>query len=100
MLIVATAATRGSEAAKLVELISLAITIAIAIAELRAPGQRRMVPITVAVCVILVAVVDYTVPLRHLPLVASTLVTVFSGIVIWLTYGSVMRSHRPVVDRI
>jgi len=100
VLIVATAATRGSEVAKLVEFALLAITVAIAIAELRAPGQRRLMPITLASCVVLAAVVDYTVPLRHLPLIASTLVTIFSGIVIWLTYGSVMRSHRPVADRI
>jgi len=98
--IVGTAATRGSEVAKLVELTILGITIAIAIAELRAPGQRRLVPIIFACCVILAAVVDYTVPLKHLPLIASSLVTVFSGIVVWLTYGSVMRSHRPVGDRI
>lgn len=100
VLILGTAATRGSEMAKLVELVILALTIAIAIAELRAPGQRRLVSVMFAACVILATVVDYTVPLRHLPLIASTLVTMFSAIVIWLTYGSVMRSHRPVGDRI
>jgi len=100
VLVVGTAATRGSEVAKLVEFVILATTVAVAIAELRAPGQRRLASITFASCVILVAFVDYTVPLRHLPLIASTLVTAFSAIVIWLTYGSVMRSHRPVGDRI
>ena len=100
LFIVVAAATRGSEMAKLIEFVLLAITIAITVAELRTPGQRRLVPITIAVCVILLALVDYTVPLRHLPLIASSLVTVFSAIVVWLTYGSVMRSHRPVGDRI
>jgi hypothetical protein len=100
LLIVGTAVAPQSEQATLVELILLAITIGVAIAELRAPGQRRLVPIIFATCVVLAAVVDYTARLRHLPLIASALVAVFAGIVIWLTYGSVMRSHRPVGDRI
>jgi hypothetical protein len=99
-LIVGTAAVPPSETTTLVEFVLLAITIGVAIAELRAPGQRRLVPVVFAMCVVLVAVVDYTVRLRHLPLVASGLVAVFAGVVIWLTYGAVMRSHRPVGDRI
>jgi hypothetical protein len=100
VLIVGTTLSTASQAGRLVELILLAITICIAIAELRAPGQRRLVPVGVAVGVVLVAVVDYSVTLRHLPVIASAIVAVFAGIVIWLTYGSVMRTHRPVGDRI
>lgn len=100
VLIVGTAAATGSRAEKLVELALLSIAVGIAVAELRAPGQRRLVPVGVAVCVVLLALLDFTRPLRHLPLFASALVTVFSGVVIWLTYSSVMRSHRSVGDRI
>ncbi len=100
VLILVTAVMPASSRTKLVELTLLALTIGVAIAELRAPGQRRLVPITVAVCIALVAVVDYSVTLRHLPLIAGAVVAGFAGIVIWLTYGSVMRSHRPVGDRI
>jgi len=38
--------------------------------------------------------------LRHLPLFVSAIVAAFAGIVIWLAYGSVMRPHRLVGDRI
>ena len=100
LLIVGTAASPRSESARLVEFSLLALTIGIGIAEVRAPGQRRFVPVALAVCVVLAAVVDYSVPLRHLPLIAGAAVAVFSGIVIWLTYSAVMRSHRPVGDRI
>jgi len=100
VLIVGTAAATGSRAEKLVELALLSIAVGVALAELRAPGQRRLVPFAVAVSMILLTVLDYTRPIWHLPLIASALVTVFSGIVIWLTYGSVMRSHRSVGDRI
>jgi len=100
VLIVGTAAATGSRAEKLVELALLSIAVGVALAELRAPGQRRLVPLAVAVSMILLAVLDYTRPIWHLPLIASALVTAFSGIVIWLTYGSVMRSHRSVGDRI
>jgi len=100
VLIVGTAAATGSRAEKLVELALLSIAVCVALAELRAPGQRHLVPFAVAISVILLAVLDYTRPIWHLPLIASALVTVFSGIVIWLTYGSVMRSHRSVGDRI
>lgn len=98
--IVGTAASPQSGPGQLIEFILLTVTLGIAVVELRTPGQRRLVPVTLAVCVILAAVVDYTVPLRHLPLIASAIAAVFAGIVIWLTYGSVMRPHRSVGDRI
>jgi len=78
----------------------LAATVGIALLELRAPGQRRLVPTTVATGVVLVTSVDYAGHLRHMPLVASAIVVVFAGFIVWLTYGSVMRPHRAVGDRI
>jgi voltage-gated potassium channel len=100
VLIVGTAVAPRADAGQLVELILLALTLGIAVVELRTPGQRRLVPIMLAVSVILVSAVDYTVRLRHLPLIASAIVAVFAGTVVWLVYGSVMRPQRPVSDRI
>jgi hypothetical protein len=97
---VGTAVLPPTGPARLVELVLLVATIGIAVLELRAPGQPRLVPIAVAGSAILVTTVDYAVRLRHVPYVASAIVAVFAGVVIWLTYGSVMRPHRPVGDRI
>jgi len=44
--------------------------------------------------------VDHTVRLRHVPIIASALVAVFAGLVVWLAYASVMRPDRSVSDRI
>jgi ion channel len=98
--IIAAAAAPRIVLGRLVEALLIALALGVAVVELRAPGQRRLVPFILATCVILVSLVDYTVPLRHLPLIASTVVAVFAGIVVWLAYGSVMRPHRPVGDRI
>lgn len=53
-----------------------------------------------AIAVFLVNTVDYAGRLRHMPLMASAIVIVFAGSVVWLTYGYVMRPHRAVGDRI
>jgi voltage-gated potassium channel len=98
--IVGTAASPRAGSGQLIEFFLLAITLGIAVVELRAPGQRRLIPIVLAVAVILVSAVDHTVRFRHLPLLASAVVAVFAGSLVWLTYGSVMRPHRPVGDRI
>lgn len=95
-----TAASAQVSPGRIVEIVLLALTIGIALVELRAPGQRRLVPITVGVGVLLVSSVDYAGHLQHLPLVASAVVAVFAGVVLWVTYGSVMRPHRRVGDRI
>jgi len=98
--IVGSAAVPRAGPGQLIEFALLAMTLGVAVVELRAPGQPRFVPITLATCVILVTAVDHTVRLRHLPLIASAMVAVFAGIVVWLAYGSVMRPHRSVGDRI
>ena len=100
VLIVGTAVSPRGDAGRLVELILVALTLGIAVVELRTPGQPRLVPIALAASVILVSAVDYTVRLRHLPLIASAIVAVFAGMVVWLVYGAVMRPQRPVPDRI
>jgi hypothetical protein len=98
--IIGTAVLSPTHTGRLIELVLLVATIGVAVLELRAPGQPRLVPVAVAASAILVTAVDYTVRLRHLPFIASGIVAVFAGIVIWLAYGSVMRPHRPVGDRI
>ena len=98
--IVGTAVSPRAGPGQLVEFILLAMTLGIAIVELRAPGQPRLVPIALAASVILLSAVDYTVRFRHLPLIASAVVAAFAGTVVWLAYGAVMRPHRPVGDRI
>ena len=99
-LIVGTAVTPRVGPWQLIEFILLAFTLGIAVVELRAPGQRRLVPLALAASVILASAVDYTVRFRHLPLVASAAVAVFAGTAVWLTYKSVMRPQRLVGDRI
>jgi voltage-gated potassium channel len=98
--IVGSAAVPRADSAQLIEFALLAMTLGAVVVELRAPGQSRLVPIALAACVILATGVDYTVRLRHLPLIASAMAAVFAGVVVWLAYGSVMRPHRPVGDRI
>jgi len=95
-----TAAVPAGESARLAEFIVLTAAIIVAVLELRAHGGHRFVPVAVAASAILATMVDYAVRLRHLPLIASAIVAVFSGIVIWLTYDTVMRAERPVGDRI
>jgi len=100
VLIIGTAISPKLSAGQLIDSVLIVLTLGIALVELRVPGQRHIVPITLAVCVILLAVVDYSVPLAHLPLFAGAVVALLSGSVIWLAYGSVMRPHRLVGDRI
>ncbi|HEY7541022.1 MAG TPA: potassium channel family protein [Methylomirabilota bacterium] len=100
LFVVGTAASAQAGASPLVETFLLALTIGIALVELRAPGQRRLTPMSVAAGVVLVSSVDYAGHLRHVPLIASAIVVVFAGAVLWLTYGSVMRPHRSIGDRI
>jgi Ion channel len=100
LLLIGTAALPWAGPAPLVEVVLIAIALGVAVLELRAPGQRRLVPITLAACVILASLADYGARLRHLPLLASALVAIFSAIVIRIAYGSVMRPHRTVGDRI
>jgi voltage-gated potassium channel len=98
--IVGSAAVPRAGTSQLIEFVLLAVTLGVAVVELRAPGRRRLVPIALVASLILVSAVDYTVRLRHLPLLASAMVAVVAGVVVWLAYGSVMQPHRPVGDRI
>jgi len=100
LFIVGTAVSTGYSQARVVEFVLLALTIVVAIWELNAAGQSWTASILLASSVILLTLVDLTVRLRHVPLVASVVVALFAGLVVWLTYSSVMRPHRAVGDRI
>jgi hypothetical protein len=100
LFIVGTATLPGASLAPLLEFVLLVVAIVVAVLELRVRGQSRLAPIALAACVIFVAVVDHTVRLRHVPIIASALVAVFAGLVVWLAYASVMRANRSVSDRI
>jgi hypothetical protein len=45
-------------------------------------------------------VLDVTVRIRHLPVVASAIVAALAGLVVWRAYTGVMRPHRLVGERI
>jgi voltage-gated potassium channel len=100
LLFIVGTAVAPSYGGRMLEFALLATTLAVAILELRVPGQHRVVPFALAVSVILVSVVDLAMPLRHLPVIASAIVGLFAGFVVWIAYGSVMRPYRPVGDRI
>jgi hypothetical protein len=98
--IVGTAASTGIAQARLIEFVLLALTVVVAILELRVGGLRWSASIVLALSVILLTLVDLTVRFRHVPIIASILVALFAGLIVWLTYSSVMRPHRAVGDRI
>lgn len=100
LFIVGTAALPQGGAARLVEFGLLAGTIVVAVLELHVRGHRRLFPVVFAASVILVSVVDHTVRLRHLPVIASAVVGLFAGLVVWLAFSAVMRSPRSVSDQI
>jgi voltage-gated potassium channel len=100
LFIVGTAALPASGPGRFLEFVLLAGTLVIALLELRVHGESRLVPIALASSVIFVTVVDQSMRLRHLPVIAGILAALFSGVVVWLAYASVMRPDRSVSDRI
>src|SRR5215510_1858916 len=96
LFIVGTAASTGIAQARLIEFVLLALTVVVAILELRVGGLRWSASIVLALSVILLTLMDLTARLRHVPVIASILVALFAGTVVWLTYSSVMRPHRAV----
>jgi voltage-gated potassium channel len=99
LFLVGTAATTSLRRALLVEFVLLAVTIVVAVLELRSRG-RWLGTIVLAVLVVCLALADLTLALRHVPIMASAGVGIFAGLVVWLVYTAVMRSHRSVGDRI
>ena len=100
LFIVGTAALPESGPARFLEFALLALTLVVALLELRVDGQSRLVPIVLASGVIFVTVADHVIRLRHLPVIASILVAIFAGAVVGLAYTLVMRPDRSVSDRI
>jgi hypothetical protein len=100
LFVVGSAVASGYGTSRFVEFVLIAFVLGVAVLELRAPGQRKIVPMALVVSMILVRVIERQEAPWRQPLIASTIVAIFAGIVIWLAYGSVMRAHRPVGDRI
>lgn len=99
LFVVGTAALNGIAWAGHVDFLLLALAVVVAVLELRVGGQRWAASV-VALCVILLSGMDLTGRLRHVPFIASSVVALFAGLVVWLTYTTVMRPNRPVGDRI
>ena len=95
-----TAAATGTRLERFIDFILLAVMIVTAVLDLRVPGQHRLVSTALAVGAILLSVVDLNVRIRHLPMIAGTVVGLFAGLVVWLAYAAVMRPQRSVGDRI
>src|SRR5262245_65617927 len=73
LFIVGTAASTGTTQARLIEFILLALTVVVAILELRVGGLRWSASVILALSVILLTLVDLTVRIRPVPIVASVL---------------------------
>jgi hypothetical protein len=95
-----TAAAAGSDAERVVEVSLLALIIVAAVLDLRERGHRRSLAIALAGGVMLVSVVDLSVRIKHLPVLAGALVVLFASLVVWRTYTAVMRRQRSVRERI
>ena len=95
-----TAAAAGSRAERVVEVSLLALIIVAAVLDLRERGHRRSLAIALAAGVMLVSVVDLSVRIKHLPVLAGALVVLVASLVVWRTYTAVMRRQRSVHDRI
>jgi voltage-gated potassium channel len=100
LFIVGTAASTSARQALLIEFVLLTVTTVVAVLELRTREQRWLATIALALLVVGLALVDLTVPLTHVPMIASAVVGLFAGLVVWLAYASIMRPHRSVSDRI
>jgi hypothetical protein len=101
LFLIGTAASAGEGTGpRLVELVLMALTIVVAVVELRVPGERRLAVIVFAAAAILLDALGRTLQAWHLPVIASAIVALFAGFVVWFAYASVMRAHRSVGDRI
>ncbi len=94
------AAATGTGAERVIGVALLGLVIIAAVHDLGEVGHRRRVAIVLAAGAIVISVVDLNVRMRQLPILASAIVAVFAGFVVWRVYTEVMRPHRRVGDRI
>ena len=78
----------------------MVLVIVAAVWDLRERGRERLVAAALGAGAILLGVLDLTMRIRHLPVVASAIVAVLAGLVVWRAYTGVMRPERPVSERI
>jgi hypothetical protein len=94
------AAVTGSGGERVIGVTLLGLVIVAAVHDLGEVGQRRRVAMALAAGAIVISIVDLNVRMRHMPILASAIVAVFAGFVVWMVYTQVMRPHRRVGDRI
>lgn len=95
-----TAVAAGSAHERAVDAALLALVIVAAVTDLRERGGGRVVAAGLAGSAILLSVSNLSVRIRHLPVVASGIVALLTGLVVWRAYTGIMRPQRPVGDRI
>jgi voltage-gated potassium channel len=101
-----TAVASGTRAERPVDAILLALILVAAVLDLRERGRRKRFGglalgiILLSAGIILLSVVDLSVRIPHLASLGDAMMVVFSGLVVWRAYTSVMRRQRPVGDRI
>jgi hypothetical protein len=78
----------------------MVLVIVAALWDLRERGRERLVAGALCAGAILLSVLDVTARIRHLPVVASAIVAMLAGLVVWRAYTGAMRSDRPVSERI
>ena len=78
----------------------LVLVIGAAVWDVRDGGRGGRMALALAGGAILLNVVDLSVRIRHLPVLASSIVALFAGLVVWQAYVGVMRPHRPAKTRI
>ena len=71
-----------------------------AVWDLSERGRGRWVAAALAIGVIVLSVLDLSMRIRHLPVLASASVAMLAGLVVWRAYAGVMRPRRPAGDRI
>jgi voltage-gated potassium channel len=100
LLFVGTGAAAGTGRGRAIEGPLMVLVIVAAVWDLRERGRERLVAAALGAGAILLGVLDLTVRIRHLPVVASAIVAVLAGLVVWRAYTGVMRPERSVSERI
>jgi voltage-gated potassium channel len=100
LLFVGTAASAGTGRARAIEGTLMVLVIVAAICDLRERGRQRVAAAALGAGAILLSGLDMTVRILHLPVVATAIVAVFAGLVVWRAYTGAMRPDRPVGERI
>jgi hypothetical protein len=97
---VGSAATLGTRHGPAITVALQGFVIGAAVWDLSERGRGRWVAAGLAAGMFLLSIVDLSVRIRHLPVMASASVALLAGLVVWRAYTSVMRPNRRAGDRI